>query len=59
VGGFNFLLNSPTELPNVLVETAFMSHPLDEIRLLDDDFRKELAERIVEGVKAFLEEAEE
>ena len=59
VGGFNFLLNSPTELPNVLVETAFMSHPLDEIRLLDDDFRKELAERIVEGVKAFLEEAED
>ena len=59
VGGFNFLLNSPTELPNVLVETAFMSHPLDEIRLLDDSFRKELAEKIVEGVKAFLEDAEE
>jgi N-acetylmuramoyl-L-alanine amidase len=59
VGGFNFLLNSPTELPNVLVELAFMSHPLDEIRLLDDGFREELAEKIVEGVKEFLENAEE
>jgi len=59
VGGFNFLLNSPTELPNVLVELAFMSHPQDEMRLMDDAFRQELAERIVEGVKAFLEKAEE
>ena len=59
VGGFNFLLNSPTELPNVLVELAFMSHPQDEIRLLDDGFREELAEKIVEGVKVFLENAEE
>ncbi|MBP1691502.1 MAG: N-acetylmuramoyl-L-alanine amidase, partial [Bacteroidetes bacterium] len=59
VGGFNFLLNSPTELPNVLVELAFMSHPQDEMRLMDDAFRQELAERIVEGVKEFLEKAEE
>jgi N-acetylmuramoyl-L-alanine amidase len=59
VGGFNFLLNSPTELPNVLVELAFMSNPEDEMRLLDDKFRKELAERIMEGVEDFLENNEE
>jgi len=59
VGGFNFLLNSPTELPNVLVELAFMSHPEDEIRLLDDEFRKELAKRILKGVEKFLDSAEE
>jgi N-acetylmuramoyl-L-alanine amidase len=59
VGGFNFLLNSPTELPTVLVELAFMSNPSDEMRLLDDGFRKELAERIVDGVEEFLEGIEE
>jgi N-acetylmuramoyl-L-alanine amidase len=59
VGGFNFLLNSPTELPSVLVELAFMSNPSDEMRLLDDGFRKELAERIVAGVEEFLESNEE
>ena len=59
IGGFNFLLNSPTELPTVLVELAFMSNPLDEMRLLDDGFRKELAERIVDGLEEFLENSEE
>lgn len=59
VGGFNFSLNAITDIPNVLVELAFMSHPEDEMRLLDDDFRKELAERIVEGVEEWLEECEE
>jgi N-acetylmuramoyl-L-alanine amidase len=55
VGSFNFTLNSPTELPNVLVELAFMSHPEDEMKLLDDDFRKELAGRIVDGIQDFLD----
>lgn len=55
VGSFNFALNSPTELPNVLVEQAFMSNPEDEMKLMDDDFRKELAEKIVKGVEDFLE----
>ena len=59
VGGFNFTLNAPTELPNVLVELAFMSHPEDEMKLLDDRFRREIAERIVEGVEDFLESNEE
>ncbi|MDH3251389.1 MAG: N-acetylmuramoyl-L-alanine amidase, partial [Ignavibacteria bacterium] len=55
VGSFNFTLNSPTELPNVLVELAFMSHPEDEMKLLDDDFRRQLAERIVDGITEFLD----
>lgn len=59
VGSFNFTLNSPTELPNVLVEQAFMSNPEDEMKLTDDNFRKELAEKIVKGVKDFLEHCEE
>lgn len=59
VGGFNFSLNAPTDIPNVLVELAFMSNPEDEMRLLDDDFRKEIAERIVEGVEEWLDECED
>ncbi|MEW6512156.1 MAG: N-acetylmuramoyl-L-alanine amidase [Bacteroidota bacterium] len=55
VGAFNFALNGPTELPNALVELAFMSNPEDEMLLLDDDFRKELAERIVDGIDNFLD----
>jgi N-acetylmuramoyl-L-alanine amidase len=59
VGGFNFLLNSPTEMPNVLVELAFMSHPEDEMLLLNDDVRKEYAGRIVDGIEEFLDECDE
>ncbi|MEK9138068.1 MAG: N-acetylmuramoyl-L-alanine amidase, partial [Bacteroidota bacterium] len=59
VGSFNFALNSPTELPNVLVETAFISHPEDEMKLLDDEFRLELAKRIVDGIEDFLDSCEE
>lgn len=55
VGSFNFLLNSPTELPNVLVEQAFMSNPEDEMKLLDDEFRKKIAEKIVDGIDDFLD----
>lgn len=58
VGSFNFALNSPTELPNVLVEQAFMSNPEDEMKLMDDDFRRELAKKIIKGVEDFLENCE-
>jgi N-acetylmuramoyl-L-alanine amidase len=50
-------LNAPTQLPNVLVETAFFSHPEDEILLLEDGFRQNVAERVVAGVEAFLRTA--
>lgn len=59
VGSFNFALLGPTELPSVLVETAFLSHPEDEMKLLDDDFRKELAERMVDGIERFLDSCDE
>ncbi len=59
VGKFNFTLNSPTELPNALVETAFLSNPEDEMKLLDDNFREEIAEKILEGLEDFLDWAED
>ncbi|MCK5572402.1 MAG: N-acetylmuramoyl-L-alanine amidase, partial [Bacteroidetes bacterium] len=59
VGSFNFRLNSPTEMPNALVELAFMSNPEDEMKLLDAEFREDLAERIADGIERFLEACEE
>lgn len=53
-GSFNFSLNAPTQMTNVLVETAFMSNPEDEMKLLDNGFRMKIAEKIVEGLEEFV-----
>jgi N-acetylmuramoyl-L-alanine amidase len=54
MGSFNFTLNALTQLPNVLVETAFLSHPEDEMLLLDAGFRKKVAKQIAEGLEEFV-----
>lgn len=54
---FNFILNMPTEMPTALIETLFLSNPDDEMRILDENFRLVLADKIVQGIKDFLEEA--
>ncbi len=59
VGNFNFTLNSPTEILNVLVETAFMSNPNDEIKLMDSDFKDKMCRQIIQGVQDFLYECED
>ena len=59
VGSFNFSLNAPTELPNVLVEMAFVSNPLDEMNLTDPEFRRKIAERIIDGVEDFLDSCDD
>jgi N-acetylmuramoyl-L-alanine amidase len=56
VGGFNFVLSSLTQLPNVLVETAFLSNPEDEMLLLDDTFRQKIAEQIAAGLEEYVRE---
>lgn len=53
-GGFNFSLNGPTQLPNVLVETAFLSNPDDEMLLIDDSFRVKIAGQIAKGLEEFV-----
>ncbi|GAB2961939.1 hypothetical protein GCM10027048_32770 [Hymenobacter coalescens] len=55
VGAFNFGLNGPTDFPNALVETAFVSNPEDEKRLVDPAFQQQMAERITTGIEQFLE----
>lgn len=57
IGRFNFSLNGPTEYPNVLVETLFISHPEDEMKLLDPSFQKKMAKAMKRGVKDFLKDA--
>jgi N-acetylmuramoyl-L-alanine amidase len=54
VSSFNFSLNAPTQLPNVLVETAFLSNPEDEMKLLDDEFRRAIAGKVVAGLEQFV-----
>ncbi len=52
-GNFNFSLSGPTQFPNVLVEIAFLSNPEDEMKLLDPEFHKRTAGKIIEGLEEF------
>ncbi len=52
-GSFNFSLNAPIEFPNVLVETAFISNPEEEILLTNEEFQYKIAEQIVKGLEEF------
>ena len=54
VGGFNFALSGPTDYPNCLVEVAFLSNKEDEKKILDPEFHKAVAKKIVEGIKDWL-----
>lgn len=55
VGNFNFILNGFTEFPNVLVETLFISHPEDEMNVLNQGYRKQMAGAIMKGIRDWLE----
>ena len=55
VGNFNFILNGLTEFPNVLVETLFISNPEDEMNVLNPEYRKQMAGKIAQGIKDWLE----
>lgn len=53
-GSFNFMLNSPIEYPNALVEMLFLSNPEEEALILDEDFQQQAVNKIVQGLKDFL-----
>lgn len=57
VGRFNFALNGPTDYPNALVETAFLSNPADEARVLTPAFQEKIAQAILAGIRDFLKQA--
>jgi len=54
VGNFNFGLSGPTDYPNCLVEVGFLSNKEDEKKILDPEFRKDVAAKIVAGIKDWL-----
>lgn len=54
VGSFNFGLNGPTDYPNCLVEIGFLSNRADEKKILNPAFRKQVAAKIVAGIKDWL-----
>ncbi len=59
IGSFNFMLNSPTEYPNALVETLFISNLEEEALILDDGFQQKIADKILLGIKDFLAAAKD
>lgn len=57
VGRFNFALNGPTDYPNALVETLFISNPEEEMKALDPAFQEKIARAILAGINDFLKQA--
>ncbi len=58
-GSFNFMLNSPIEYPNALIETLFLSNLEEETKILDEGFQQQMVDKIVLGVKDFLNSCKE
>jgi N-acetylmuramoyl-L-alanine amidase len=54
VGNFNFMLNSPTDFPNTLVEVAFLSNEEDEQKILSPKFHRATAKQIHKGIRDWL-----
>ena len=58
IGAFNFMLNSPTEYPNALIETLFISNLEEEALILDTVFQQQMADKMAAGIKDFLQSIE-
>ncbi len=58
VGNFNFLLNAPTDFPNVLLEIAFLSNKTDEQKIIDPTFRTQVVRQIYLAIADFLKQSE-
>lgn len=54
-----FAVLRDAEMPAVLIEAAFMSHPEEGKRIFDSTYRKQLARRIVDGVLAYKQAVEQ
>jgi N-acetylmuramoyl-L-alanine amidase len=46
------VLKAP-DIPSILIETAFISNPEEEKRLLDDTYQDQMAEAILRGIKRY------
>ncbi|MFB3882271.1 MAG: N-acetylmuramoyl-L-alanine amidase [Armatimonadota bacterium] len=52
----SIIVISHTDMPAVLVEVAYLSHPADEALLATDEFRERAAQGIVNGIRRYVEE---
>ncbi|MBI4376982.1 MAG: N-acetylmuramoyl-L-alanine amidase [Elusimicrobia bacterium] len=52
----NYLVLRPTQMPAILTETAYLTYPEQEAKLLDPKFRALTARTMVEGLRRFLED---
>ncbi len=46
------VLKAP-DIPSILIETAFISNPEEEAKLLDEGYQNQLAEAIVKGIRRY------
>ena len=46
-----------TAMPAILLEPAFIMHPLEEMYILNGEYRRRVAEAVVKGLEAFLRRA--
>ena len=51
----NFVVLRSPDVPSILVETAFITNPLEEKRLRDEGHRRELATAVLGGVRNYFE----
>ncbi|NMB95663.1 MAG: N-acetylmuramoyl-L-alanine amidase [Clostridiaceae bacterium] len=51
--GKYFILNN-AQVPGVIIETAFISNPAEKELLLKDEFHRQIAERIAQGIADYL-----
>lgn len=58
IGNFNFMLNTPTDFPNCLVEVAFLSNEEDEKKIMSKKFQKAVAKKIWRGIRNYLRHAD-
>ncbi|MEO7916504.1 MAG: N-acetylmuramoyl-L-alanine amidase [Dokdonella sp.] len=49
----NFIVLRSPDVPSILVETAFISNPIEENRLMDSAHREKLAKAIIEGARNY------
>lgn len=53
----NFAVLKAPDIPSILVETAFISNPIEERLLSSSDFRQKVANSIASGIKEYLSTA--
>ena len=49
----SFAVLKAPDIPSILVETAFISNPQEEVRLNDDSYQDRIAEAILKGIKDY------